>query len=56
MKNWFSAILTLVAIVAAGTVVLRQEVPAEAAAPQAAKAGQTTLTAFDRRSMRSWPR
>ncbi len=50
MKHWFSAVLTLVAIIVAGTVVLRQDMPAEAAAaaPAAAPvAGQATLTAFD---------
>ena len=47
MKNWFAAVLALVTLTVAGTVVLRQEVPVEAAAPQAAKTGQAALTAFD---------
>jgi len=47
MKNWFAAVLALVTLTVAGTVVLRQAVPVEAAAPQAAKTGQAALTAFD---------
>ena len=48
MKNWFSAVLALVALAVAGTVIVQQQVPAEAAPGQAAaKAGQATLTAFD---------
>jgi beta-glucosidase len=48
MKNWFSAVLALVALAVAGTVTVQQQVPAEAAPGQAAaKAGQAALTAFD---------
>ena len=48
MKNWFSAVLALVALAVAGTVIVQQQVPAEAAPGQAAaKAGQAALTAFD---------
>jgi beta-glucosidase len=46
MKHWFSAVLALVALTVAGTVIVRQEVPAEAA-PGQAKAGQAALAAFD---------
>jgi beta-glucosidase len=48
MKHWFSAVLALVALTVAGTVIVRQAVPAEAAPGQAAaKAGQAALAAFD---------
>ena len=48
MKSWFAAVLALVTLVLAGTVIVRQEVPAEAAAPQAtATAGQAHLKSFD---------
>jgi beta-glucosidase len=48
MKTWFAAVLALVGLVVAGAAVIRQEVPAEAAAPQApAKAGQAHLKSFD---------
>ena len=47
MKQWFAAVLALVAVAVVGTVVVQQEVPAQAAAPQAAKVGQAALAAFD---------
>jgi beta-glucosidase len=48
MKTWFTAVLALVGLVVAGAVVVRQAVPAEAAAAQApAKAGQAHLKSFD---------
>jgi beta-glucosidase len=47
MKSWFAAVLALVSLVAAGTELVRQEVPAEAAAPRVTRAGQAALTAFD---------
>jgi beta-glucosidase len=48
MKSWFAAALALVGISLAGASILRQTVPAEAAAPQAAKGGQAALTAYDK--------
>ena len=49
MKSWFVAVLALVSLVVAGTVVLRQEAPAAAAPPSAdvAKGSQAHLTSFD---------
>ncbi len=47
MKQWFAAVLALVAVAVVGTVVVQQAVPAQAAAPQAAKVGQAALAAFD---------
>jgi beta-glucosidase len=53
MKSWFAAVLALVTLVLAGTAIVRQEGPAEAAAGVAqaasggAKTGQAHLKSFD---------